>query len=90
MDVNIDTEAVVGGINSIAEVIEQLQDIVSFMSYKLDAAGEEFTSINFERASLNVNLANQSLNNVNDNLKVTKDYLNKLVDYILEYNKIKY
>ena len=90
MDVYIDTEEIVDGIECISAIIENLEMIIGVMNTKLNTAGEEFTSINFERASVNVNLAAQSLDMMNQKLEVTKTFLNKLVGHIEEYNKFKY
>lgn len=90
MDVHIDTEEIVDGIESISTIIENLEMIIGVMNGKLSSAGEEFTSINFERAAVNVNLATQSLYIINEKLEITKTYLNKLVGLIEEYNKLKF
>lgn len=90
MDVHIDTEEIVDGIESISTIIENLEMIIGVMNGKLSSAGEEFTSINFGRAAVNVNLATQSLDIINEKLEITKAYLNKLVGLIEEYNKLKF
>lgn len=90
MDIHIDTEEIVDGIESISSIISNLEMITGVMNGKLSSAGEEFTSINFERASVNVNLATQSLDIINEKLEITKTYLNKLVGRIEEYNKLKF
>lgn len=90
MDVHIDTEEIVDGIESISTIIENLEMIIGVMNGKLSSAGEGFTSINFERTAVNVNLATQSLDIINEKLEITKTYLNKLVGLIEEYNKLKF
>lgn len=90
MDVHIDTEEIVDGKESISTIIENLEMIIGVMNGKLSSAGEEFTSINFERTAVNVNLATQSLDIINEKLEITKTYLNKLVGLIEEYNKLKF
>lgn len=90
MDVYIDTEEIVVGVDCISSIIENLEMMIGVMQSKLSTAGEDFTSINFERASVNVNMATQSLNTMNSNLESTKTYLNKLVALIEHYNKLKF
>lgn len=90
MDVHIDTEEIVEGIESISSIISNLEMITGVMNGKLSSAGEEFTSINFERAAVNVNLASQSLDTMNEKLEITKTYLNKLVGQVEMYHKFKF
>lgn len=90
MDVCIDTNAIEDGIESISNIIARLEVIISFMNNKLESAGNEFTSINYERASINIALAQESLNTMANKLEISKKYLNKLMNIIEQYNKYKY
>lgn len=90
MDVYVDTEEVAEGINSISATISNLESIISFMKQRLNAASENFTSINFERASVNADLATQSLSEMGEKLEITRSFLNTLVEHIEEYNKIRF
>lgn len=90
MDVCIDTNAIEDGIESISNIIARLEVIVNFMVNRLEGAGSEFTSINYERASVNVSLAQDSLNAMTNKLEISKKYLNKLIDVIEQYNKYKF
>ncbi len=90
MDAYIDTEEIVEGIECISAIIENLEALIGVMNIKLNKAGEEFTSINFERASINVKNATESLDLMNSKLETTKSFLGKLVLQIEQYNKLKY
>lgn len=90
MDVCIDTEYIEGGINDISGIIENLEFIMKIMEIKLSSAGEDFTSINYERASIKVNLATRSLKRMNSKLDNAKDYLKDLICLINRYNNLKF
>ena len=90
MDVHIDTNEIADGVDCISVIIERISSIIDFMKVKLNLAGNEFETINFERALLNVNMATNSLTVMNSKLAVTQTYLNNLIDHIEQYNKLKF
>lgn len=90
MDACIDTEAIVEGIDSISNIIENISECIAFMNNKLTLASDEFTSINFERTSNSVDKAVDALLKMNAKLDLAKTYLDKLVNHIEAYNKLRY
>ena len=90
MDVYIDTEAVTSGIDSISISIDNLTDIVSFLTARLLSAGGEFQNINFERASESINVTVSALDEMGENLKIAQEYLKRIVEYIERYHSFRF
>lgn len=90
MDVCIDTEYIEDGIENISDIIENLDLIIQIMIEKLNIAGKDFTSINYERASIKIKLAIRSLRHMNCKLDDVKVYLKDLIYLINRYNNLKF
>ncbi len=90
MDVCIDTDVVVTGIDSISATIDNLGAVVSFLTSKFASAGEEFQTINYERTSENVQAITQALDEMGQNLQIAQQYLNELVVHIERYNSFRF
>ena len=90
MDVCINTEEVLNGINAISAIIQTLSELSKFLNAKLQKAGEDFTSTNFNRATSSVDAASESLDQVEKNLLLANAFMDRLTKIIEEYHKLKY
>lgn len=90
MDVYVDSEILSDGINSIDAIIQNIADCVSMMKTCLIQAGENFDTINYDRASNSVNGAFEAVDQMSLNLEQARVYLQKLSSHIEKYNSLKY
>ncbi len=90
MDICIDTDAITEGVDSISQAISNVEQCVWFIKLKVESAGQEFTSVNFERASDSIFSATDALDNMSEKLEMTKTFLNKLISHIERYHSLKF
>ena len=90
MDVEIDTDAVLGGIADISNHIAMLKSVASYMNSRVERAGDEFTSINYDRAQNAAQEMSEKLNRMLTNLEEVQAYLNRIVGLIEAYFKNKF
>ena len=90
MDMRVDTNALIDGASSITEAIEIIEFLIGIVEKRLKLAGEDFTSINYERTSNRVATATDALKDMNARLEMAKKYLGKLMECVEAYNRIRF
>ena len=88
MDICIDTDAITEGVDSISQAISNVEQCIAFIKTRVETAGQEFTSINFERASNSISETTDALDRMSEKFEVAKKYLNELVACVELYNHL--
>lgn len=90
MDIYIDTDVLGGGINSIKKTIRNVSLNVSTMKSCLVDAGNDFDTINYDRASNSIGVAMDAMTQMESNLDQANLYLQQLSELIEKYSNLKY
>ena len=85
MDVDIDTEAVTNGLESVAHTISSLRSCVMFMQGRIAAVSNDFTTANFSRTDENVRNVSKAFDTMTENLAEAQHYLQRLMGIWARY-----
>ena len=90
MDVYVDTNAVCDGADGVTQMIGGLGDLTEFIIGRLNAAGRDFTSVNFFRTADDISTASNAMRSMCEKLEAAKRYLAAVVECIDEYSRTVY
>ena len=90
MDMNIDTEGIVSGLNKISSSVQRISSKASTLQSSLSSAASGFQSENYDKVEAAVNQSVAAMNNMVNNLEAAQSYINKLIAIAEGYLKLKY
>ena len=90
MDMNIDTEALISGADSMSVVVNRIKTLTEYILVVLKNAGEDFDSINYYRIEQSLNDALKAINDFDNKIEIIKKFLQRLEDIIYRYNECRF